>query len=183
MLMTADIELVHSHPKWQQVPLTGQCAQGHTPETRSASVLLLTQWEDCWRDVLSGSLFRDAMDFFVYSETFLPQVIGNPVISEVPQCLAKRTGTQDVGRQQSLKCTKGKRCSHVCPVVQQEEVESIPASSHECTMVHCVLRGTARHSDLKNQKRDDEERMMGEGRKWKDEWGSNRLIKLPDIHP
>ncbi|KAJ4449475.1 hypothetical protein ANN_00874 [Periplaneta americana] len=36
---------------------------------------------------------------------------------------------------------KGKRCRPVCTVVQQEEMESIPASSYECTMVHCVFRG------------------------------------------
>ncbi|KAJ4449829.1 hypothetical protein ANN_01235 [Periplaneta americana] len=45
------------------------------------------------------------------------------------------------GRQHSLKCAKGKRSRPVCPFVQQEEVESIPASSYECTMVHCFLRG------------------------------------------
>ncbi|KAJ4438845.1 hypothetical protein ANN_14798, partial [Periplaneta americana] len=45
------------------------------------------------------------------------------------------------GRQHSLKCAKGKRNRPVCPVVQQEEVESIPASSYERTMVPCVLRG------------------------------------------
>ncbi|KAJ4449844.1 hypothetical protein ANN_01250 [Periplaneta americana] len=45
------------------------------------------------------------------------------------------------GRQHSLKCAKGKWCRPVCTVVQQEEVESIPASSYECTMVHCVFRG------------------------------------------
>ncbi|KAJ4441872.1 hypothetical protein ANN_11732 [Periplaneta americana] len=43
------------------------------------------------------------------------------------------------GRQHSLKCAKGKRCRPVCTVVQQEEVESIPASSYECTMVHRVF--------------------------------------------
>ncbi|KAJ4437165.1 hypothetical protein ANN_17300 [Periplaneta americana] len=43
--------------------------------------------------------------------------------------------------QHSLKCAKVKRCRPVCTVVQQEEVESIPASSYECTMVHCILRG------------------------------------------
>ncbi|KAJ4429136.1 hypothetical protein ANN_26137 [Periplaneta americana] len=49
---------------------------------------------------------------------------------------------QNSGRQHSLKCAKGKRRSRpVCPVVQQEGVESIPASSYECTMVHCVFRG------------------------------------------
>ncbi|KAJ4440247.1 hypothetical protein ANN_08386 [Periplaneta americana] len=46
------------------------------------------------------------------------------------------------GRQHSLKCATGKRCRPVCTVVQQEEVESIPVSSYECTMVHCVLCGT-----------------------------------------
>ncbi|KAJ4426884.1 hypothetical protein ANN_26683 [Periplaneta americana] len=45
------------------------------------------------------------------------------------------------GRQHSLKCAKGKRCRPVCTVVQQEAVESIPASSYEYTMVHCVFRG------------------------------------------
>ncbi|KAJ4433025.1 hypothetical protein ANN_15282 [Periplaneta americana] len=45
------------------------------------------------------------------------------------------------GRQHSLKCAKGKRCRPVCTVVQQEVVESILASSYECTMVHCVLCG------------------------------------------
>ncbi|KAJ4443116.1 hypothetical protein ANN_04766 [Periplaneta americana] len=53
---------------------------------------------------------------------------------EIDRCL-------DSSRQHSLKCAKGKRSHPVCPVVQQEEVESIPASSYECTMVHCVLRG------------------------------------------
>ncbi|KAJ4434510.1 hypothetical protein ANN_23072 [Periplaneta americana] len=48
---------------------------------------------------------------------------------------------QTNGRQHSLKCAKGKRSRPVCPVVQQEEVESIPASSYECTMVHCVFAG------------------------------------------
>ncbi|KAJ4427064.1 hypothetical protein ANN_26863 [Periplaneta americana] len=38
------------------------------------------------------------------------------------------------GCQHSLKCAKGKRSRPVCPVVQQEEVESIPASSYECTI-------------------------------------------------
>ncbi|KAJ4444245.1 hypothetical protein ANN_06036 [Periplaneta americana] len=45
------------------------------------------------------------------------------------------------GRQHSLKCAMGKRCRPVCTVVQQEEVESIHASSYECTIVQCVLRG------------------------------------------
>ncbi|KAJ4451452.1 hypothetical protein ANN_02914 [Periplaneta americana] len=45
------------------------------------------------------------------------------------------------GRQHSLKCATGKRCRPVCPVVQQEEIESIPTSSYECIMVHCVLCG------------------------------------------
>ncbi|KAJ4443339.1 hypothetical protein ANN_05007 [Periplaneta americana] len=48
----------------------------------------------------------------------------------------------ELGRQHSLKCAKGKRCSPVCPVVQQEEIESIPSSSYESTMVHCVYRGS-----------------------------------------
>ncbi|KAJ4441053.1 hypothetical protein ANN_10903 [Periplaneta americana] len=38
------------------------------------------------------------------------------------------------GRQHSLKWVKGKRSHPVCPVVQQEEVESIPTSSYECTI-------------------------------------------------
>ncbi|KAJ4446255.1 hypothetical protein ANN_12949 [Periplaneta americana] len=46
-----------------------------------------------------------------------------------------------IGRQHSLKCTTRKRCRPVCTVVLQEEVESIPASSYEYTMVHCVFRG------------------------------------------
>ncbi|KAJ4444090.1 hypothetical protein ANN_05879 [Periplaneta americana] len=45
------------------------------------------------------------------------------------------------GHQHSLKCAKGKRSRPVCTVVHQEEIESIPTSSYECTMVHCVLRG------------------------------------------
>ncbi|KAJ4431040.1 hypothetical protein ANN_19633 [Periplaneta americana] len=45
------------------------------------------------------------------------------------------------GRQHWLKCAKGKRCRPVCTAVQQEKVQSILASSYECTMVHCVLRG------------------------------------------
>ncbi|KAJ4430535.1 hypothetical protein ANN_19123 [Periplaneta americana] len=45
------------------------------------------------------------------------------------------------GRQHSLKCVKGKRSRPMCPVVQQEEVESISASRYECTIVQCVLRG------------------------------------------
>ncbi|KAJ4430413.1 hypothetical protein ANN_22629 [Periplaneta americana] len=45
------------------------------------------------------------------------------------------------GRQHSLKCEKGKWSRPVFPVVQQEEVESIPARSYECTMVHRVFRG------------------------------------------
>ncbi|KAJ4437361.1 hypothetical protein ANN_17502 [Periplaneta americana] len=60
------------------------------------------------------------------------------------------------GRQQSLKCAKGKRDSPVCTVVQQEEVERIPASSYECTMVHSVFRsynvngGTEEGKERKN---------------------------------
>ncbi|KAJ4438525.1 hypothetical protein ANN_14470 [Periplaneta americana] len=45
------------------------------------------------------------------------------------------------GRQHPLKWVKGKRSRPVCPVVQQEEVESMPASSYDCTIVQCVLRG------------------------------------------
>ncbi|KAJ4450390.1 hypothetical protein ANN_01814 [Periplaneta americana] len=53
------------------------------------------------------------------------------------------------GRQHSLKCANGKRSRPMCPVVQQEEVESIPASSYECTMVHCVLRWEVRAVEIK----------------------------------
>ncbi|KAJ4430109.1 hypothetical protein ANN_22319 [Periplaneta americana] len=48
------------------------------------------------------------------------------------------------GRQHSLKWVKGNWSRPVCPVVQQEEVESMPASSYECTMVQCVLHGALR---------------------------------------
>ncbi|KAJ4447341.1 hypothetical protein ANN_09345 [Periplaneta americana] len=48
---------------------------------------------------------------------------------------------RDSGRQHSLKCAKGKRSRPLCPVVQQEEVESIPTSSYDCTIVQSVLRG------------------------------------------
>ncbi|KAJ4436593.1 hypothetical protein ANN_16626 [Periplaneta americana] len=34
------------------------------------------------------------------------------------------------GRQHSLKCATGTRCRPVCTVVQQGEIESIPASSY-----------------------------------------------------
>ncbi|KAJ4438879.1 hypothetical protein ANN_14832 [Periplaneta americana] len=34
------------------------------------------------------------------------------------------------GRQNSLKCAKDTRCCPVCTVVQQGEIESIPASSY-----------------------------------------------------
>ncbi|KAJ4448895.1 hypothetical protein ANN_00286 [Periplaneta americana] len=44
------------------------------------------------------------------------------------------------GRQYSLKCATGTRCRPVCTVVQQGEIESIPASSYESTIVHCVFR-------------------------------------------
>ncbi|KAJ4449248.1 hypothetical protein ANN_00645 [Periplaneta americana] len=43
------------------------------------------------------------------------------------------------GRQHSLKCVKGKQSRPMCPVVQQEEVESIPASSYECTIDHSAV--------------------------------------------
>ncbi|KAJ4429111.1 hypothetical protein ANN_26112 [Periplaneta americana] len=50
----------------------------------------------------TGSFLRDAMDFFVHSETFLPQGFGNhgpdSIMSRVPQCLAERTGTQNVAK-------------------------------------------------------------------------------------
>ncbi|KAJ4430105.1 hypothetical protein ANN_22315 [Periplaneta americana] len=48
------------------------------------------------------------------------------------------------GRQHSLKWAKGKRSNVLCPVVQQEEVKSVPASSYECTIVQCPLRGRKR---------------------------------------
>ncbi|KAJ4451042.1 hypothetical protein ANN_02478 [Periplaneta americana] len=35
----------------------------------------------------------------------------------------------------------GTRCRPVRTVVQQGEIESIPASSYESTIVHCVFRG------------------------------------------
>ncbi|KAJ4446528.1 hypothetical protein ANN_13224 [Periplaneta americana] len=44
-------------------------------------------------------------------------------------------------RQHSLKWVKGKRSKVLCPVVQQEEVQNIPGSSYECTIVQCLLRG------------------------------------------
>ncbi|KAJ4446211.1 hypothetical protein ANN_12905 [Periplaneta americana] len=59
------------------------------------------------------------------------------IIREV--VLSRNCGSS--GRQQSLKCAMGTRCRPVCPVVQQREIESIPASSYESTMVHCVFRG------------------------------------------
>ncbi|KAJ4436387.1 hypothetical protein ANN_19019 [Periplaneta americana] len=43
------------------------------------------------------------------------------------------------GRQHSLKWVKGKQCFVICSVVQQEERESIPASSHGCTLVQCFI--------------------------------------------
>ncbi|KAJ4431143.1 hypothetical protein ANN_19738 [Periplaneta americana] len=48
--------------------------------------------------------------------------------------------TEVSSRQHLLNCGKGKRCRPVCTVVQQEEIESIPASSYECTLVHCLFR-------------------------------------------
>ncbi|KAJ4438127.1 hypothetical protein ANN_14066 [Periplaneta americana] len=45
------------------------------------------------------------------------------------------------GRQHSLKCAMDTLCSPMCVVVQQGEIESIPASSYESTIVHCVFRG------------------------------------------
>ncbi|KAJ4440361.1 hypothetical protein ANN_08500 [Periplaneta americana] len=62
---------------------------------------------------------------------------------------------QDSGRQHSLKWVKGKRSNVICPVVQQEEVESIPASSHGCTVAQCAddrcSRITADSSDTKSR--------------------------------
>ncbi|KAJ4437889.1 hypothetical protein ANN_13828 [Periplaneta americana] len=46
------------------------------------------------------------------------------------------------GRQHSMKCAKRKRCRRMCTVVQQKEIESIPISSYECTMVHNAFRGS-----------------------------------------
>ncbi|KAJ4431102.1 hypothetical protein ANN_19697 [Periplaneta americana] len=42
------------------------------------------------------------------------------------------------GSQHSLKCAKGTRCRPVCTVVQQGEIESIPASSYR--VHHGALR-------------------------------------------
>ncbi|KAJ4446478.1 hypothetical protein ANN_13174 [Periplaneta americana] len=63
--------------------------------------------------------------------------------------MGRKCSTYGSGRQHSLKCAKGMRCRPVCPVVQQEEIESIPASSYECTMVRCVFRGSGRQHSLK----------------------------------
>ncbi|KAJ4436651.1 hypothetical protein ANN_16782 [Periplaneta americana] len=46
------------------------------------------------------------------------------------------------GRQHSLKWMKVKQCNVICPVVQQEEGENIPASSHE------IIRGVSLRLDL-----------------------------------
>ncbi|KAJ4427934.1 hypothetical protein ANN_23944 [Periplaneta americana] len=51
-------------------------------------------------------------------------------------------------RQHSLKWVKGKRSNVLCPVVQQEEVESIHTSSYECTIVQCLLRGQSKQASL-----------------------------------
>ncbi|KAJ4448436.1 hypothetical protein ANN_10452 [Periplaneta americana] len=68
-------------------------------------------------------------------------VIGGIRYTVMPSdCSPMRFGIRSSGRQHSLKCAKGKRCRSVCTVVQQEEVESIPASSYECTIVYCVFR-------------------------------------------
>ncbi|KAJ4443763.1 hypothetical protein ANN_05541 [Periplaneta americana] len=58
-----------------------------------------------------------------------------------PGHLVSQPDVLTVTPQHSLKWVKGKRSRPVCPVVQQEEVESIPTSSYECTKVQCVLRG------------------------------------------
>ncbi|KAJ4441969.1 hypothetical protein ANN_11833 [Periplaneta americana] len=50
---------------------------------------------------------------------------------------------QSSGRQHSLTCAMGTRCRPVCTVVQQGDIECIPASSYESTIVHCVFRGKA----------------------------------------
>ncbi|KAJ4428731.1 hypothetical protein ANN_25724 [Periplaneta americana] len=73
------------------------------------------------------------------------------------------------GRQHSLNCAKGKRSRPVCPVVQQEEIESILASSYECIMVHCILRGLFCIDGI-----DDNEMVFGEMK-------SGIRQRLPDI--
>ncbi|KAJ4442500.1 hypothetical protein ANN_04087 [Periplaneta americana] len=50
--------------------------------------------------------------------------------------------TSTSGRQHSPKCETGTRCRPVCTVVQRGEIESIPASSYESTIVHCVFNGS-----------------------------------------
>ncbi|KAJ4440174.1 hypothetical protein ANN_08312 [Periplaneta americana] len=57
----------------------------------------------------------------------------------------------DNGRQHWLKWVKGKRSRLVCPAVQQEEVESIPASSCECTIVQCVHCGLTEEEPIEIQ--------------------------------
>ncbi|KAJ4444416.1 hypothetical protein ANN_06208 [Periplaneta americana] len=42
----------------------------------------------------------------------------------------------------------GTRCRPVCTVVQQGEIESIPASSYESTIVHCVFRVNRQQSNM-----------------------------------
>ncbi|KAJ4437429.1 hypothetical protein ANN_17573 [Periplaneta americana] len=62
--------------------------------------------------------------------------------------LRENSGKKPSGRQDPLKEVKGKRSRPVCPVVQQEEVESISASSYDCTIVQCVLRGRTANAAL-----------------------------------
>ncbi|KAJ4441825.1 hypothetical protein ANN_11684 [Periplaneta americana] len=68
------------------------------------------------------------------------------------------------GRQHSLKWVKGKRSRPVCPVVQQKDVESIPASSYYCTIVQCVLHG----QEVKGRIAKAKEVFIGKGASSKD---------------
>ncbi|KAJ4430219.1 hypothetical protein ANN_22430 [Periplaneta americana] len=68
------------------------------------------------------------------------------------QCTEQNIHVRASGRQHSLKCAKDKRSRPMCPVVQQEEVESIPTSSYECTMVHCVFRGLSENDYGRTEK-------------------------------
>ncbi|KAJ4427570.1 hypothetical protein ANN_25218 [Periplaneta americana] len=51
------------------------------------------------------------------------------------------------GRQHSLKCAMGTWCRPARTVMQQGEIESIPASSYESTIVQCVFRGRGEKLD------------------------------------
>ncbi|KAJ4449064.1 hypothetical protein ANN_00459 [Periplaneta americana] len=64
-----------------------------------------------------------------------------PTISPTTSTEASQLTIYISGRQHSLKCAMGTRCRTVCTVVQQGEIESIPASSYESTIVHSVFRG------------------------------------------